>query len=177
MGVQTLEGDYQEMALFRKREDMLKQEFTVNNQNTEDDLKLLLRILSMTNLYNYFSYTYSWLGLVCLDINTHKQSAHCNGLSSLLAIFFFNWKSTIQPTLTVWFFVFENLKISTTWCFDISTPAHYNTRNFPRSGDSTWKFNLPLYQRRLLETVWFGSSCKMWARGWVSGKNEERKRK
>jgi hypothetical protein len=40
MGVQTLEGDYKEMALLRHREDKHKQQSTVNNQNTEDDLKI-----------------------------------------------------------------------------------------------------------------------------------------
>jgi hypothetical protein len=41
MGVKTLEGDYNEMALLRQREDKLKKQSTVNNQNTEDDLEIL----------------------------------------------------------------------------------------------------------------------------------------
>jgi hypothetical protein len=48
MRVQTLEGHYKQMALLRQWIDKLKQQSTVNNQNTEDDLKILLRILSIT---------------------------------------------------------------------------------------------------------------------------------
>jgi hypothetical protein len=47
MGVQTFEGDHKEMALFRQWEQKLKLQSTVNNQNTEDDLAVLLRILSI----------------------------------------------------------------------------------------------------------------------------------
>jgi hypothetical protein len=50
MGVQTLEGDYKDMALLWQREEELKQQSTVNNQNTKDDLKILLRILSISNI-------------------------------------------------------------------------------------------------------------------------------
>jgi len=43
MGVQTLEDYYTEMALLRQREEHAKA--AVNNQDMEDDLKLLLIIL------------------------------------------------------------------------------------------------------------------------------------
>jgi len=47
MGVQTLDDDYKEMALSGNEENKLKQQSTVNNQNTEDDLNILLSILSI----------------------------------------------------------------------------------------------------------------------------------
>jgi len=52
MGVQTLEDDYKEMALLRQWEDKLKQQSTVNKQNTEDDLKILLRNYLLQTITN-----------------------------------------------------------------------------------------------------------------------------
>jgi hypothetical protein len=69
MGVQTFEGDHIEMALFRQWVEKLKLQSTVNNQNTEDDLAVLLRILSILNtiLHYYFPHPVSRPGRVCLD--------------------------------------------------------------------------------------------------------------
>ena len=65
----------------------LKQQFTVNNQNTKDDLKILWRILS-SNLDNYFSSIITWLGNQCMDLNWHDRSMLFNKLWSLSAICF-----------------------------------------------------------------------------------------
>ena len=74
----------------------LKQRSTVNIQNTEDDLKILLTILSIKYLHNYFYYAYpsSWLCFICLDTGWHNSGTHCNKLSNILATFFSVWKST-----------------------------------------------------------------------------------
>jgi hypothetical protein len=42
MSIQTLEDDYKEKALFQQWEEKYQQQSTVNSQNTEDDLKILL---------------------------------------------------------------------------------------------------------------------------------------
>jgi hypothetical protein len=44
------------------------------SDNTEDDLKILLKILPIQNI---FPHSYMRLGDLCLDINRHKPSTHC----------------------------------------------------------------------------------------------------
>jgi len=111
------------MTLFRQWENKLKQQSTVNIQNTKDDLKILLRILSIKNFHNYFhhSYSYLWLCSLCLDTGIHNPSTDCNRLSNVSATFSSVWKSTVQPTPTKWFYIFANSRISTTWRWD--TPS------------------------------------------------------
>jgi hypothetical protein len=94
----------------------LKQQSTVNNQNTEDDLKILLRILSIKHFHNSVHYyTSSWpsnihLDNLCLHRNTLSNSVSCYSESYL-----FSWKKLVYPTPTAMFFVFVNSSISTAW--------------------------------------------------------------
>jgi len=82
MGVQTLEDNYKAMALFRQREDKLKQQSTFNIQNTEDDLKILLRILSIktfpitsTALIHCRDYAlYAWSQIYTIQVRTATSS-------------------------------------------------------------------------------------------------------
>jgi len=76
----------------------LKQQFTVNNQNTKDYLKILLRILSI-NLDNYLSSIITWLGNLCMDINWHNLSMLFNELSRLSAICFSIGTAPFNPHL------------------------------------------------------------------------------
>jgi hypothetical protein len=62
------------------------------SENTEDDLKILLRILS---IQNYFRHTYTGQGQIFFDSSIHQPSSHSSGLSRVLAICFSNWQSTI----------------------------------------------------------------------------------
>jgi len=152
MGVQTLEDNCKEMVLFRQWEDQLKQQSTVNNQNTEDNLKILLRIL-FTITHNFYSYTSTWLCNICLVINGQNPNTLCRRLWSCSGIFFSNWKSRVQPTSTMWYFVLHNSKVSIIWLSDICPQCCYHSRNFPRSGYTIGKFNLRLHQWQKLEKV------------------------
>jgi hypothetical protein len=130
-------------------------------RNTEDDLKILLRILSLT-LKHYVPYPPTWPGSLCLDIIRHSPNTLCNRLSSYLEICLFNRKKDIEPTPPKWFFVFVNWRISTTWCWGIWTLVHYHSRSGPKSGFSTGKFSLHLRRRRVMETVWFWALLDKW---------------
>jgi len=91
MVVQTPEDDYKEMALLRQWEDKLKQQSTVNNQNTEDDFKILLTILSIINHYHYFPHPPTWSGNLCLGDTWHNQNTLPNKLSGYSEIYFISW--------------------------------------------------------------------------------------
>jgi len=52
MGVQTLEDDYERDGIVVTMRRRSKQQSTVNIQNTEDNLKILLRLLSIKYLHN-----------------------------------------------------------------------------------------------------------------------------
>jgi len=95
MGVQTLKDDYKEMALLRRGEDKLKQQSTANNQNTKDDLKILLSILSITNIYHYFLHPSTWSGNLCLGDTWHNENTLSNKLSDYSEIYFISWKKHV----------------------------------------------------------------------------------
>jgi len=74
MSVHALKDDYKEIALLRQWEGKLKQQSAVNNQNTEDDLEILSRILSTSKLL--LSYIYMILHYMPGPRLTQSQYAH-----------------------------------------------------------------------------------------------------
>jgi len=118
---------------------------------------------------NYISNILTWLGTLCLDNNWIRKCTHCNKLMNPSGIIISNCMRTIQSTPTVWYIVFADSRILATRCWDIPTHGYNPTRSFPGSGCLTWKFSLLLYWRWTLAPVWFGSSWKTCATGWVLG--------
>jgi len=60
MGVQTLEDDYKRWYCSGNEKDF-KQQSTVNNQNTEDDLTIVFRILSIKNVLQFHLLLYTFV--------------------------------------------------------------------------------------------------------------------
>lgn len=97
-GHSTIKHSHKEMALSQQYEQNYEQQSTVNSQSTEDNHKILFRILTM-NYHHSLSHTYSWLGNISLDFNIHQPSTHCKVLWNISAMFCFHWQTLINPHL------------------------------------------------------------------------------
>jgi len=150
MGAQTLEGNYKEMALLRQRK-VWKHQSTVNSQNTEDDLKILLRILSNSKepcgpLY------ISWSGDICLEWDCHNLEKYA--LQWIVVLFGELLIQLDEAGLThTYCDVLRccELRISTTWCWGMWILELDHTRSGQRvvarrgkfiflyKGDGLWR--------------------------------------
>ena len=154
----------------------LQQQSTVNNQNTEDDLLILLRILSITNFtitsllslgdLAYYVWTSSNTIRVCFATscrNLRQSSLRIPGAPPI-------------PYLSNrWLF------LRTRWYqlpgAEVSQHRVVTLRRiFLRTGWLTGKLCLPIRRWQTLGEISFGSSCKSGTSGWVLGFDDERKR-
>jgi len=133
---------------------------TVHNHNIKDDLKILLIILSITNLQRLLL---SFINICCQLMRSDQftQSGYSllkvvMGFRNLLA----NWTSNIEHTPVGWFFISLNLSIwiiqSAELCVQLCDPS----RKIETCDYSTEKFSLRQNRRRESEMFPFAICWK-----------------
>jgi len=123
------------------------------HRSTEDDLKILLRILSVANITSLIHTRhwpiYAWTLIYTSRVRTATSFESFGNLLFELA-------KHHLPTPKLRFFVSVNSRLSNTWCRDIPMLVLYHSRNFPRSGYMTGRTNLSLHWTQSVALLQFG---------------------
>jgi len=112
----------------------LKQQSAVNIPNTEDDPKILIRILSIKHFYNYFSYPPMRLCYICLETGWHNLSTHTRRPWNISAILLSIWTSKLESTYSVWFGVLSSISVSATPYIDTYLQGDYPLKSIQKTG-------------------------------------------
>jgi len=111
----------------------LKQQSAVDNQNTQDYLKIFLRGLLL--LYNQsIPNSPTWPSLVCLASDWQIPNTYWRGTSNSSEISYLSWKSSVWSTSLLWVTVSLSPLVSVTWFSSTYLPGCDHTKNSPKIG-------------------------------------------
>jgi len=130
----TWDVGYKETALLRQWQEQAQAAIHSPHRSTKDDLKILLRILSIIILHHYFYYPFTWLFVICQDTGWHNLSTHTRSWSNISSILLFNWTTKLQCTHLEWFGFSSFVLLSATPYINTYLQGKYRMKNIPMSG-------------------------------------------